>query len=304
MLDWEDLKYFLAMAEHGSLSAAARKLNVSQPTLSRRLTALEENIGAELFARTRAGLEMTLLGEQMRHHARHMQDDVHAMERLVTGHDSSLSGSVMISCIEAIGAMWLVQKLGNFIEQYPGITVDVKVDNAVSDLLRREADIALRMFRPVQNDLVAKRTVTMNYGYYASKSYLETRGKPQALKELKEHNFILPHDEILTQTKTDPRKVYSLSRSATFRSNSMMALATAVESGFGIGAYSCVMAVDKPDLVRLFDDLTVFSTDIWLVSHAELRRSARIRAMYDYLGDMLTSHNDAFAGRLPARAAE
>ncbi|WP_417449706.1 LysR family transcriptional regulator [Kordiimonas sp.] len=303
MLDWEDLKYFLAMAEHGSLSAAARKLKVSQPTLSRRLTALEENIGAELFARTRSGLEMTLLGEQMRHHARHMQDDVHAMERLVTGHDSSLSGSVMISCIEAVGAVWLVQQLGKFIDQYPGITVDIKVDNAVSDLLRREADIALRMFRPVQNDLVAKRTVTMNYGYYASKSYLESHGHPQSLKDLGDHNFILPHDEILTHTKTDPRRVYSLSRSATFRSNSMMALSTAVESGYGIGAYSCMMALHRPDLVRLFDDLVVFSTDIWLVSHAELRRSARIRAMYDYLGDMLSSHSDAFAGRLASTAA-
>ncbi len=303
MLDWEDLKYFLAMAEHGSLSAAARKLNVSQPTLSRRLTALEENIGAELFARTRTGLEMTLLGEQMRHHARHMQDDVHAIERLVTGHDSSLSGSVMISCIEAVGAVWLIKNLKPFSEQYPGITVDVKVDNAVSDLLRREADIALRMFRPVQNDLVAKRTVTMNYGYYASKKYLAARGIPQSLSELKDHNFILPHDEILTHTKTDPRKIYALSRSAAFRSNSMMALATAVKEGFGIGAYSCVMAAEEPDLVRLFDDLVVFSTDIWLVSHAELRRSARIRAMFDFLGDMLVANADTFSGRITASAA-
>ena len=303
MLDWEDLKYFLAMAEHGSLSAAARKLNVSQPTLSRRLTALEESIGSELFSRTRTGLEMTVLGEQMRHHARHMQDDVHAMERLVTGHDSSLTGSVMISCIEALGAIWLVQRLKNFSEQFPGITVDVKVDNAASDLLRREADIALRMFRPVQNDLVAKRTVTMNYGYYASRKYLEENGTPENISELKDHRFILPHDEILAHTKTDPRKIYALSKAASFRSNSMMALATAVREGFGIGAYSCMMAAEEPDLVRVFDDLVVFSSDIWLVSHAELRRSARIRAMYDYLGDMLSAHSDHFAGKMTIRAA-
>ncbi|MCJ9429127.1 LysR family transcriptional regulator [Kordiimonas marina] len=296
MIAWDDLKYFLAMAEHGSLSAAARKLNVSQPTLSRRLTALEEDVGAELFSRTRTGLEMTTLGEQLLHHARHMQDDVLAIERLVTGQDTNLTGSVMISCIEAIGGRWLVGQLKPFRARYPGITVDIKVDNAASDLLRREADIALRMFRPVQNDLVAKRTVSMVYGYYATRGYLEKHGMPEHTRDLKNHCFILPHDEILAHTKTDPRKVYALSEAAAFRSNNMTALATAVEEGMGIGAYPCLMAAENDDLVRLFDDHTVFSSDIWLVAHAELKRNARIRAMYDYLGDMLHDNAAAFSG--------
>jgi len=296
MLDWDDLKYFLAMAEQGSLSAAARKLNVSQPTLSRRLTALEENVGAELFSRTRTGLEMTALGEEMMNHARHMQDDVHAIERLITGHDSSLQGSVVISCTEAIGSLWLVQQLLGFRKQYPGITVDVKVDNAVSDLLRREADIALRMFRPVQNDLICKRTVTMSYGYYAHKDYIAEHGTPKTFSDIKKFDFILPHDELLSYTSSEHRKKLAIPKGAAFRSNSLVALSTAVEAGYGIGAYSCIAANDNPNLVRLFDDYVVFSTDIWLVSHVELRRSARIRAMYDYLGDLLNDHAKAFAG--------
>lgn len=296
MIQWDDLKYFLAMADQGSLSAAARKLNVSQPTLSRRLTALEESVGAELFSRTRTGLEMTALGEEMRNHARHMQDDVHAIERLVTGHDSSLQGSVIISCVEAIGSLWLVEQLLGFRKQYPGITVDVKVDNAVSDLLRREADIALRMFRPVQNDLICKRTVTMCYGYYAHKDYLAQHGTPKSVSELKNFDFILPHDEILAYTSTEHRKSIGIPKGAAFRSNSIVALSTAVKAGYGIGAYSCLAAAADPNLVRLFDDYVVFSSDLWLVSHQELRRSARIRAMYDYLGDLLQSHADAFAG--------
>lgn len=296
MLDWDDLKYFLAMAEQGSLSAAARKLNVSQPTLSRRLTALEESVGAELFSRTRTGLEMTALGEEMMNHARHMQDDVHAIERLITGHDSSLQGSVVISCTEAIGSLWLVQQLLGFRKQYPGITVDVKVDNAVSDLLRREADIALRMFRPVQNDLICKRTVTMSYGYYAHKDYIAEHGTPKTFSDIKKFDFILPHDELLSYTSSEHRKKLAIPKGAAFRSNSLVALSTAVEAGYGIGAYSCISANDNPNLVRLFDDYIVFSTDIWLVSHVELRRSARIRAMYDYLGDLLNDHAKAFAG--------
>jgi len=296
MFNWDDLKYFLAMAEEGSLSAAARKLNVSQPTLSRRLNALEEDVGAELFARTRTGLEMTALGEQLVNHARHMRDDVHSMERLVTGHDSRLQGSVIISCTETLGAGWLVEKTKPFHLQYPGITVEVKVANQTSDLLRREADIALRMFRPVQNDLVARKTVTMNFGYYASREYIERKGKPTKLSELRDHDFILPHDEILAHTSKSGQRPYRSPSEASFRSNSLLSLEAAVRNGFGIGAYSCINAHNNDDLVRLFEDYTVFSTELWLVSHAELRRSARIRAMFDYLGDMLVENKAAFAG--------
>lgn len=296
MLSWDDLKYFLAMSEHGSLSATAPKLNVSQPTLSRRLTALEEAVGAELFARTRNGLELTGLGEQLVDHIKHMSDDVHAIERLITGRDEALKGNVVISAIEIIGAEWLIKYIRPFRDQYPGISVDVKVENSPADLLRREADIAMRMFRPEQNDLIAKKTITMNYGFYASKDYIERKGKPETLNNLKNHDIILPHDEILAYTNTYSRKNMLNNNSAAFRSNNMLALSTAVREGYGIGAYSCFLASQDDNLVRLFDNHVVLSADIWLVSHADLKRSARIRAMFDYLGDILQEHKNAFAG--------
>lgn len=297
MFNWDDLKYFLAMSEEGSLSAAARKLTVSQPTLSRRLTSLEEDVGAELFSRTRSGLEMTALGEQLVQYARHMQDDVHSVERLITGHDSSLKGSVIISCTETLGAEWLVKHTRPFHEQYPGITVEIKVANATSDLLRREADIALRMFRPEQNDLVGKKVATMNFGYYASRDYLKRRGEPKVFSDLRHHDFILPHDEILAHTSRKLKRPFRTpATDAVFRSNSLLALEAAVREGYGVGAYSCLKAEGDSNLVRLFDDYSVFSTELWLVSHAELRRSARIRAMYDFLSGLLSSHKKAFAG--------
>jgi len=295
MFDWDDLKYFLSIAEEGSLSAASRKLLVSQPTLSRKLTALEEKIGNELFSRTKSGLEITLLGEQLLVHAHHMRDDVYAAERLITGHDTSLQGSVIISCIETIGAEWLIKKIKPFHDQYPGITVDIKVDYSTSDLLRREADVALRMFRPVQSDLIAKRTVTMNYGFYASKEYVAKYGKPDTMADMKDHYSVLPHDDILQRT-TSKKILERPTAGIVFRSNNLLALETAVKTGYGIGACSCLTAESDPNLVRLMDDYVVFTSDLWLVSHAELRRSARIRSMYDYLGDMLQSHSAAFAG--------
>lgn len=296
MINWDDLKYFLAMVEEGSLSAAARKLGVSQPTLSRRLTALEEDIGSDLFMRTRSGLEMTSIGERIVSHATHMRDDVYSIERLLTGHDSSLRGSVVISCITILGAGWLVHQTRPFRDQFPGITVEFKVENNASDLLRREADIAVRMFRPEQNDLIAKRVGTMTYGYYASKKYLEKHGTPETLDEVSKHDFILPHDEILAYTNKYVKRPMHPRGKIALRSNSLITLEAAVREGYGIGAYSCIMADQDPDLVRLFGDVVVFSSDIWLVTHAELRRSARIRAMFDFLSDVFVAHADAFAG--------
>jgi len=297
MFNWDDLKYFLAMVEEGSLSAAARKLSVSQPTLSRRLTALEDDIGAELFSRTRTGLEVTTLGEQLIIHTRHMQDDVHAVERLISGHDNNLQGSVVISCSETIGADWLVKNIRPFQEKYPDITIEIMTSNATSDLLRREADIALRMFRPIQKDLVAKKTIVMNYGYYASHDYIERYGKPEQFADLKDHRVILPHDDLLIYTAKQGRlKTGAFNSEPIFRSNNLLTLESAVRHGLGIGAHSCLLAHSTPNIVRLFDDNIIFSRDIWLVSHAELRRSARIRVTFDYLSDLLVKHKDAFAG--------
>lgn len=295
MINWDDLKYFLAMAEEGSLSAAARKLKVSQPTLSRRLVSLEEDVGSEVFIRTRSGLEMTEIGERLLDHARHMRDDVYSIERAITGHDANLQGTVVISCVEMLGADWLVEKTVPFRRQYPGITVDIKVENTTSDLLRREADIAVRMFRPIQNDLIGKRVATMNYGYYATKDYLAEFGTPESLSDLAGHEMIMPHDEILARTAKNSKPRNS-SGNIAFRSNSLISLESAVKNGFGIGAYSCLRADTNPNLVRLFDDITVYSGEIWLVSHAELRRSARIRAMFDYLSDIFKQHSAALEG--------
>lgn len=296
MLNWDDLKYFLVMTEQGSLSAAAKKLGLSQPTLSRHLSTLEEAAGAEIFSRTRSGLQLTALGEKMVQYAQDMRDEVHGLERLITGNDTSMSGTVVVSCIESIGAEWLVQNTRPFHDQNPDITVDFKLTNASTDLLRREADIALRLYRPMQNDLVAKKTVSVNYGLYASKEYIDKYGMPLTARDLKYHKQILPHDDILAMLSKYNRSSVPDRTKATFRSNSFSALSAAVKAGYGIGAQSCLLAAQDPDLVRIFDDKVIYSADLWLVSHPELRRSARIRAMYDYLGDILMTNAKQFAG--------
>ncbi len=296
MLNWDDLKYFLAIAEEGSLSAAAKKIRVSQPTLSRRLAAFEETVGADLFIRNRSGLDLTDLGEHLVEHARHMQDDVHAAERLITGHDSSLKGEVVISCIDIVGSGWMLQCARKLRKLYPGITIHIKIENQATDLLRREADIAIRMFRPIQNDLIAKKVTTMNYGYYVNREYIAEHGKPERFTDLKNHEYIMPDDMMIAHTdnrRTPPKRP---SVTPAVRSNSIITMSNAVKAGLGIGACGCIVADDDPELVRLFNDMIVFGSDLWLVSHAELRRSARIRAVYDFLSKEFSIDSHKFSG--------
>ncbi len=294
MIDWDDLKYFLVMAEEGSLTGAANRLHISQPTLSRRLTALEHSTGIDLFTRTRSGLELTAAGEGIIHSVKHMQDDVHAIERIITGQDDSLKGRIAISTAENIGSSWLVDQLRPFHDQYPSIEIEIKIDNSVSDLLRREADIALRMFRPEQNDLIARKTVTMNYGFYASKDYVAKHGLPKSKAELKTHNLVLPHEDILQMVKRTHKDTDITGAKAAFRSNSLSALEAAIRAGYGIGTTCHITASQCDDLVPVLPDYSVYSADIWLVTHSELRRSARLRLIYDYLADMLMKHKTAF----------
>lgn len=295
-LQWDDLKYFLAMAEAGSLSGAARTLSVSQPTLGRRLTALEDALGAELFLRTAQGLELTELGEQLIESAKLMQDEAHTIERAATGRNQGLAGSVTITAIEGIGAEWLTHELADFQNSYPDITLEIKIDNSVSDLLRREADIAIRMFRPTQVDLIARKSVTMKYGLFASKNYIDEHGIPESIADLVNHRSVLPHDELMQLVRRRLDHLKLAFGPTAFRSNSMFALIQAVRSGYGIGTNSLLTASLHDDIERVLPEVTIFSNDLWLVTHPELRRSARIRVVWDFLVECLQKNRHRFEG--------
>ncbi len=296
MIDWNDLHYFHIMSETGSLSAAAKKLKVSQPTLSRRLTALEEQAGNILFLRTRNGLELTQAGEALIDHAAHMQHDAYAIERLITGQSPDLDGEVVISAIESIGARWLIPQLAPFQKKYPKICLDVRVENAVTDLMKHEADIAIRMFRPSQGDLIARKMVPMRFGLYAHKDYLAARGTPKSLEDIANHDVIMPSRDLIDSLGKEHFINAVNMGHIVVRSNNMTALAGAVSIGMGIGVNSCLLARQNPDLVRIMPEMVLFETEVWLVTHPDLRRSARIRATFDFLGDLIMANKKSFAG--------
>jgi DNA-binding transcriptional LysR family regulator len=297
MLDWTGMRDFLAVAEEGSLSAAAKRLEVSQPTVGRRIAQLEERLGAPLFIRTPKGLDLTDTGELILDHTRRMEEEAHAVERLVTGQEASLSGTVRVSTVEAIGVEWLVQNMLPFRALYPDITLEIHIDSNTVDLLRGEADIAIRLMRPGQADLISKKVATMASGMYASQDYLARKGAPASVDDLPDHDFVLPTLKLIEDVQSLVRIPIDQKHNTVFRSNSFIALLNATRFGYGIGVHTPLYAQYCPELVRLLPEITVIEMDVFMVMHPDLRRSARIRAVWDFISTLFQQNREMLMGK-------
>lgn len=296
-MDWRALQDVVAVAETGSLSAAARRLNVSQPTVGRRIEQLEHRLGAVLFNRTAQGLSLTKVGESILSHAKSMEEEALAIERAATGANQQLQGNVRISLVEDLGIYWLPKKLGEFHEQYPQLVIEVHIDNQNVNLLRREADIAVRLARPDQADLICRKVGELNFGLYASQSYLDKHGVPEKPQDLKEHYHV--GFEMETGPVSEIKKLESLFHEdhIRHRSNSHMEIVEATNAGLGCGALCCFIADQQPNLRRVLNNKLDHAREIWLVTHAEINNSARIRTVYDFLGKAFEEDSKRFKGQ-------
>jgi len=295
-MDWRALQDVVTVAETGSLSAAARRLNVSQPTVGRRIEQLEEQLGALLFSRTARGLVLTKVGEGILGHAKQMEEGALAIERVATGANQELQGNVRVSLIEDLGIQWLPQKLSEFHVQFPHLSIEVNIDNRNVNLLRREADIAVRLARPEQADLICRKVGMLYFGLYASQSYLDEHGVPEQRADLKNH-YHVGFDEEMGRTSLI-KKLEALFNQDNIRhrSNSHMEIAEATRAGLGCGILCCFIADPHPDLNRLLINEIDYAREIWLVTHAEINSSARIRAVFDFLGEALEEDADRLKG--------
>lgn len=295
-MDWRALQDVVTVAETGSLSAAARRLNVSQPTVGRRIEQLEEQLGALLFSRTARGLVLTKVGEGILGHAKQMEEGALAIERVATGANQELQGNVRVSLIEDLGIQWLPQKLSEFHVQFPHLSIEVNIDNRNVNLLRREADIAVRLARPEQVDLICRKVGMLYFGLYASQSYLDEHGVPEQRADLKNH-YHVGFDEEMGRTSLI-KKLEALFNQDNIRhrSNSHMEIAEATRAGLGCGILCCFIANPHPDLCRVLIKEIDYGREIWLVTHAEINSSARIRTVFDFLGKALEEDTDRLKG--------
>jgi DNA-binding transcriptional LysR family regulator len=301
MLDWDDVKIFLSLCADRTFAGAARKLGVDQTTVGRRLAAMERRLCAKLFERTPDGLLLTATGQEIWAAAQTMEQSAIAIERRAAGQDTRLAGSVRLTTTDTL-ANWLVlQKLSRFHQRYPDIQIELVTDSHILDIERREADMAIRVARPAEPQLVARRLGSLAIALYASRKYLATHLRPRPGEGLRGHDLI--YYGTLRPAQGQPFLGEPLDGARfSFRSNSTLAQVNAAAAGFGIGALPCYLADSHPELVRLWRERSPEFQDVWLVIHQDVRRTARVRALAEFLVEIFKRAGQRLRGE-PSSAA-
>jgi DNA-binding transcriptional LysR family regulator len=286
--DWHLYRAYFAVMREGSLSGAARMLGMTQPTVGRQVAALEAALGISLFARSLDGLAPTDAALRLRPAAEAMAAAAEMAQRLTSGEFDEERGTVRITASEVMGAEVLPPILARFHERYPAIALELALTDRNEDLLRGDADLAVRMIKPTQDVLIAKKIGRIDVALYAHRRYLKAHGQPQLRKELAGHTLIGsdrdPAFMRLADTLKLPRDAFL------FRSDSQLAQLAALRAGFGIGP--CQLGIarrDKDLLPVLHADLTL-SMETWLAMHRDLRGNRRLRLVFDHLATELASY--------------
>ncbi len=285
--DWNRARAFLVTAEEGSLSAAARALGLTQPTLGRQVDALESELGVILFERVSRGLTLTPSGLELLDHVRAMGEAAGRMSLTASGQSQSIEGSISITASEIQAAFLLPPIIEKLRREAPGIEVEIVASNTTIDLKRREADIAIRSFRPTQPDLIARKIRDDDAPFYATPAYLERIGNPQAPADLGRADFI----------GFDPVEMYldglnAIGLSLTRRNipvitASHFVLWQLTLQGAGIGIVPDIVGDREPSVERVLPDMKPMNFPMWLVAHRELNTSRRVRFVFDFLADEL-----------------
>lgn len=296
--NWSDYPVFLAVAEAGSLTAAGKSLGMSQPTVGRRIRALEDHFKTPLLKRKDGSLIPTVFGQSMLDHIRRMQDEAAAIDRSSATLEDSLSGVVRLSATEGIGTAWLPGVMQRFRSEHPDILVDIGISFQSYNLAQREADIALRWNSPgEQNSLIGRKVADVSFGMFASPEYLALAGAPETLEDMPKHDGVVASimdGKILWISDPDTDQPIHMPGRITFKTNSIWAFYEGLEQGYGIGMLPlCGASAQGRHLVRVMPELE-HKEALYLVAHQDLKRSARIRAVFDYLGEAFRQDNDFF----------
>lgn len=286
--DWAQLRAFLAAAEEGSLTAAARALGLTQPTLGRQVTALEEALGVALFERVGRGLELTAAGREILPHARAMGEAAQRVSLAAAGQAQALEGTLRITASDVFSAHLLPPVLTRLRAAAPRLDIDVVAANDIRDILRREADIAIRHVRPTDPDLIARRVREGTAHFYAARSYIARQGRPEALEDLARHDFIHLGDAAQFVEYLRPLGLALTPENFRIGSASGIVAWEMARQGLGIAVMADEVAAHTPEMERLVPAMAPITFPIWLVTHRELHGAARIRLVFDLLAEALS----------------
>jgi DNA-binding transcriptional LysR family regulator len=299
-LDWEDLRYVLAVAETNSLAAAAKAVGVHHTTVLRRVNAFEKRLGLRLFDRLPTGYALTAGGEELLAAARAMSETIAALERRVAGQDLRLEGVLRLTTTDTLMGSVLPEVLAAFRSEHPGITLEVTTQNLIANLTKRDADVAIRPVSDPPENLVGQRASGIAFAVYAARGYAESAGE----KDLREHLWIAPDDSLAGTAVARWMRRRLGPYSVALRADSLMAMRNAALAGIGAAALPCFLGDAAPGLVRLRPDVIEEMTRaLWVLTHEDLRRTARVSAFLGFAAKALARRRAFFEGREPGVGA-
>lgn len=292
MLDWNDLRYFLAVAREGSTLAAGRSLRVSQTTVARRVVALERALGFPVFEKRQAGYVLTPLGEGLLERAEIVEAAASSFVEAAAAQARDLSGTVRITTEEIYATALLAPLLAELHQQHPEVHIELDTSQAVRDLGAGEADISLRSTSEEQQPagLVGRKLCIDDWTLYCSREYAARRGAPHSVEDLRHHPIIGGGGGNLWRHYEAWLKMLGLEDRVAMRHATSIGLLTGVRSGFGVAVLPCVVADGEPDLYRCIPPRTEHGRILWLFTHERVRHSPAVRAVIDFLYDRLSRH--------------
>ncbi|MCG8545221.1 MAG: LysR family transcriptional regulator [Alphaproteobacteria bacterium] len=283
--DWNQARAFLATAEEGSLSAAARAIGQTQPTLSRQVAALEQDLGVTLFERVGRSLSLTQSGLELLDHFRAMGDAANRISLTASGQSQAIEGRVSITATDVMSTYHLPAVLKRLRETAPGIEIEVVASNDIRDLTRREADVAIRHVRPEQPDLIAKLVGETSAHFYAATGYLDMHGRPKTVHDLSDADFVGFEDPARMIPFLNDLGVPLARDNFKVTTGSGTVFIELVRQGLGISVLTEDTAALVPGLELVLPDFDPIPVPIWLVTHRELHTSRRIRLVFDLLAE-------------------
>jgi DNA-binding transcriptional LysR family regulator len=300
MIDWSDVRFFLAVARGGSTAAAARSLKVNQSTVVRRIAGLEEALALRLFNKKRDGYHLTCEGEALLEGAAAVESSVQAFTRRAASLDSALTGALRVTTAEGM-AMGLVQKLLNeFHRRHPGIQVNLLIEDRYHDLSDGQAEVALRAGPPGDAGLVGRKLSDQCWAVYGSRDYVERYGRPATPADLNAHRLVGFEGPLERITPARWLQTVAARGQVTYRSNSVLGLLFAAQSSFGLTLLPCQIGDPECDLVRVIDPLPELTAGFWILTHPDLHKRPKIRTFFNFMVEEIVKYRPLLMGQARA----
>ncbi|MFZ6678482.1 LysR family transcriptional regulator [Undibacterium sp. Tian12W] len=282
-IHWDYYRTALAVLEEGSLSGAARSLGLTQPTVGRHIEALEQALGTSLFVRNQSGLSPTIAALAMKPYAESLRSTESALLRSVSAEANEVRGTVRVTASEVMGVEILPGILAGLRQGYPELSIELQISNHTQDLLKRDADIAIRNTEPLQDALIARRAGMISLGFFAHADYLTRHGMPADMDALKDHSLI-GFDREFPYIRALQKRYPQIQRAAfALRADSDLVQFSAIRQGYGIGICQLGLARQQTHLQRVLADEFQIDFPVWVVMHEDLRSSQRYRTTFDHL---------------------